>query len=122
MTRACHFIGAFLMLGLLLRGTPAGARPPEPRGGDEDAHRAQLERVRRMTPRQLQEFQRDFKGKGPAAVRDRLGPPQRVARQVFYQCYLEQWVYDGVCRVEFVCPLGREAQFQSIHLLSGAKR
>lgn len=56
-------------------------------------------------------------GMTPKQVRALLGPPQRVARQIFYQCSLEQWVYDRplACRIAFVCRLGREPQIQSVH-------
>jgi hypothetical protein len=33
-------------------------------------------------------------GQSPAEVRDRLGPPLRVTRQVLFRHYVEQWVYD----------------------------
>jgi hypothetical protein len=39
----------------------------------------------------------------PADVRQLLGPPHRVARQILYHRYLEQWVYDtpGTPQIEF---------------------
>jgi hypothetical protein len=46
----------------------------------------------------------------PAEVRDRLGPPARVARQILYRRHIEQWVYDtpAARRVEFNCVRGQE--------------
>jgi hypothetical protein len=51
-------------------------------------------------------------GMTPAEVRQILGPPHRVARQVLYHRYLEQWVYEtrGSCRVEFDCSRGQAAR------------
>jgi hypothetical protein len=42
-------------------------------------------------------------------VRDLLGDPRRIARQVLYQRYLEQWVYESPLplRLEFDCRRGQ---------------
>jgi hypothetical protein len=92
--------GALLALALVAVGVqPAATRPP-----------VRLEQLRvGLTPRQ---------------VRELLGPPQRVARQIFYQGYLEQWVYERPlpCRIDFLHRLGKEAQIQSVHPLSNQKR
>jgi hypothetical protein len=55
-------------------------------------------------------------GMTPVEVRKLLGPPQRVARQVLYHRYLEQWVYDAPApvRVEFDCPSGQPARLVSV--------
>lgn len=52
-------------------------------------------------------------------VRRRLGPPRRVARQVLYRRYLEQWVYDGpeAVRIEFDCPRGQRPQVLTVQPL-----
>jgi hypothetical protein len=44
----------------------------------------------------------------PAEVRQILGPPRRIARQILYHRYLEQWLYDapGSGRLEFDCRRG----------------
>jgi hypothetical protein len=49
-------------------------------------------------------------------VRQLLGPPQRVARQVLYHRYFEQWVYDAPLnlRIEFECRRGQQIQVQSV--------
>ncbi len=54
-------------------------------------------------------------GMTPAQVRAVLGPPRRVARQVLYHRYLEQWVYDAphTLRVEFDCQRGQAARLVS---------
>jgi hypothetical protein len=49
-------------------------------------------------------------------VEQLLGAPRRSARQILYQRYFEQWVYDAplnLC-IEFECRRGQEAQVQSV--------
>jgi hypothetical protein len=45
-------------------------------------------------------------------VRQTLGPPNRVARQILYHRYLEQWVYNPPVsvRAEFDCPRGQRGR------------
>jgi hypothetical protein len=52
-------------------------------------------------------------------VRQVLGPPQRVARQVLYRRYLEQWLYERPrpVRVEFDCVRGQPPQVLSVQPL-----
>ncbi|MBI1916098.1 MAG: hypothetical protein HYS12_15400 [Planctomycetes bacterium] len=104
-----------LLLGLLLGALTARAGSHELPRSDEAGRRAQRERLYKMTQAEREDF---FRGKNPREVRDLIGPPQRIARQLFYQGRLEQWTYDDLCRVEFLCPLGKEAQFQGVHSLS----
>ncbi len=80
---------------LLLLATAVTAQAPEPAGRPGDVKRG-------MTPQQ---------------VRDLLGPPAHVARQIFYQGVLEQWVYERPepCRVDILHPLGQERQVQAVH-------
>ena len=49
-------------------------------------------------------------------VRQMLGPPQRIARQILYHRHLEQWLYDKphLLRLEFDCPRGREGRLTTI--------
>jgi hypothetical protein len=49
-------------------------------------------------------------------VRHLLGPPPRVARQILYHRYFEQWVYDEPfhLRIEFECGHGQKPQVQSV--------
>jgi hypothetical protein len=101
------------LLGLLLVVLTSAAS--EPARSEEATRRAQLEQLRKMSLAELEAF---FRGLNPSEVRNRLGPPQRIARQFFDQGRLEQWVYDDVCRVEFLYPLGKEAHFQGVHPLS----
>jgi hypothetical protein len=45
-------------------------------------------------------------------VRQLAGAPQRIARQVLYHRYLEQWMYDRPipARLQFDCPRGEKPQ------------
>jgi hypothetical protein len=51
------------------------------------------------------------KGMSPADVRQLLGKPPRVARQILYQRHREQWLYSEPepIRLDFDCPRGQEA-------------
>ena len=53
-------------------------------------------------------------------VRELLGPPKRIARQILYRRYLEQWVYDGPkpLRIEFQCVRGEEPKILTVHPLT----
>jgi hypothetical protein len=59
-----------------------------------------------------------------AEVRTILGPPQRVARQILYHRYLEQWAYlpPVSLRVEFDCPRGQAARVIATRPTSNGKR
>jgi hypothetical protein len=48
-------------------------------------------------------------GMTPAQVRKILGEPKRIARQVLYRRYLEQWIYEDASHtvIEFDCVKGR---------------
>lgn len=49
-------------------------------------------------------------GMTPDEVRQRLGPPKRIARQILYHRYREQWIYDPPhpARLQFDCPRGQK--------------
>jgi hypothetical protein len=52
-------------------------------------------------------------------VRPLLGPPKRVARQVLFRRYIEQWTYDrplALC-INFNCIKGQEPHVLSVHEL-----
>jgi hypothetical protein len=51
-------------------------------------------------------------GMTPDQVRDCLGPPKRISRQILYHRYLEQWIYDSPVapRLTFDCPRGQKPQ------------
>jgi hypothetical protein len=55
-------------------------------------------------------------GQSPAEVRDRLGPPARITRQVLFRRVVEQWVYDGSrpARIEFATARGREPSVSAV--------
>jgi hypothetical protein len=64
-----------------------------------------------------------LRGMSQAEVRNLLGPPKHVARQILYRRYLEQWVYDGpnAVRIEFDCVRGREPQILTVHPLTAPR-
>jgi hypothetical protein len=99
MSRKCFL---FLVFGaaLALPDRPWPARADEP---DRPTAPADLTRLR--------------PGVAQAEVRRLLGPPRRVARQILYKHYLEQWVYDGPdpLRIEFDCVRGQEPQILTVH-------
>lgn len=49
-------------------------------------------------------------GMTPEQARTILGPPQRIARQLLFQRYREQWVYlrPGRLRLDFECHKGQK--------------
>ena len=60
------------------------------------------------------------KGMSQAEVQRLLGPPKRIARQILYRRYLEQWVYEGpnAVRIEFDCMRGKEPQILTVSPLA----
>jgi hypothetical protein len=63
------------------------------------------------------------RGMTPTQVRSLLGPPRRVARQILYKRYLEQWQYDTPLSVvvEFDCVKGRDPHVLNVHQAAGAR-
>jgi len=49
-------------------------------------------------------------------VRQKLGMPARVSRQILYHRHLEQWIYSAPIdlRLEFRCLPGQEARLQTV--------
>jgi hypothetical protein len=68
--------------------------------------KAQRAADREPSPRQIET------GMTPAQVRKILGEPKRIARQVLYRRYLEQWIYEDPAHtvVEFDCVKGRPSR------------
>jgi hypothetical protein len=62
-------------------------------------------------------------GLSQAEVRELLGPPRHVARQILYRRYLEQWLYDApnAVRVEFDCVRGKAPQILTVHPHTNAR-
>ncbi len=96
--RAAHprFLGP-ATLSLLLLASLAAAQPPDPDPAPlprRPLTRVDCEPLARLTPDQL---------------RERLGPPPHVSRQLLYHRYIEQWTYDQPWRikVEIDYPRGR---------------
>jgi hypothetical protein len=61
--------------------------------------------------------------RSPAEVRELLGPPRQVLRQVLYRRYVEQWHYDTPLTLCVVLQAvkGQEARVQSVLLPGDAK-
>jgi hypothetical protein len=58
-----------------------------------------------------QPFAKLVPGMTAEQVRQQVGPPKRIARQVLYHRHLEQWIYDQPsARLHFNCPRGEKAQ------------
>lgn len=62
-------------------------------------------------------------GMSPEQVRRLVGAPQRVARQILYQRYREQWIYLSPVpfRLTFDCPRGQPPVLLSPPRRSGEK-
>jgi len=55
------------------------------------------------------------RGMTPAEVRQLLGTPTSISRQILFRRHLEQWLYDDpAVRVEFNCVRGEEAVVRAI--------
>jgi hypothetical protein len=56
-------------------------------------------------------------------VRQQVGPPKRIARQVLYHRYLEQWIYDqpSASRLHFDCHRGEKPQLVWKQMLTDEK-
>jgi hypothetical protein len=59
-----------------------------------------------------QAFAKLERGMSPEQVRQRVGAPKRIARQILYHRHLEQWIYDVPvpARLQFDCPRGQVPQ------------
>jgi hypothetical protein len=93
----CPLLAGVALLGILGLGFAA---PKE----KEDA----AEAIARLEP-----------GLTPEQVRERVGPPRRVARQILSHRYLEQWVYDAPspARLQFECRRGQKPRLVDKPLL-----
>lgn len=92
-----------VLLGVLIGAPGAGADKPAPDAKDGG---------REARP-----------GMTAAQVRELLGPPKRVAREILYARYVEQWTYDDPpVRIEFDWRKGQEKQIQTVHPLSAPGR
>jgi hypothetical protein len=73
------------------------------------AHAEEARRLRADVRRRLLDLP-------PARVRDLLGHPKSIARQILYRRYLEQWTYDRPVTVVLVfhCPRGQEPRLRDV--------
>lgn len=68
-------------------------------------------------------FDKLERGLTPEQVRQIVGSPKQVARQIFYHRYREQWHYDSSVpvRLTFDCPRGQKPQLLSAPRVSDNK-
>ncbi|MHB1424774.1 MAG: hypothetical protein ACYC3I_16510 [Gemmataceae bacterium] len=61
------------------------------------------------------DFAKLQRGMTPEQVRQRVGDPKHIARQLLYHRYREQWIYDVALpvRLTFDCPRGQKPQLLS---------
>lgn len=59
-------------------------------------------------------------GMTPERVRQLVGSPKRIARQIYYHHYREQWLYDTPMsiRLTFDCPRGQKPELLAIPKLA----
>lgn len=59
------------------------------------------------------------RGMSPEQVRQLVGKPKRIARQILYHRYYEQWIYDAPVpiRLTFDCPRGQMPQLLTVPAL-----
>jgi hypothetical protein len=71
-------------------------------------------------PRDFTKLQR---GMTPEQVRSVVGAPKRIARQIFYHRYREQWVYDAPAsiRLAFDCRRGQKPELIDIPSVASQK-
>lgn len=60
-------------------------------------------------------FDKLERGMTPEQVRQLVGAPKQIARQILYHRYREQWIYDAPVpvRLTFDCPRGQKPQLLS---------
>ena len=101
---------ASLLTALTLLAVCAGPRALGD-GPSDDEDRRQLQRLRQgLLPGP------DYSS--PDQLRRLLGAPRRVSRQLFYQCRLEQWLYERPfpLRLEFDCRAGEPLRLVGVAL------
>jgi hypothetical protein len=95
--RCARLLLAILVLALaLFRSSVAGFREHAGKGQDSP----------------LQAFATLKRGMTPEQVRQRVGAPKHIARQLLYHRYREQWIYDAPnsVRLTFDCRRGQKPQ------------
>lgn len=92
------FLSALLLIVGLGSPTLLSADLPAENGKGDEASLRAFDKLRRgMTPEQ---------------VRQLVGAPKRIARQILYHRYREQWLYDAPIpiRLTFDCPRGQKPE------------
>ena len=90
---------------------------PSRRAGGDDKPAENKEELR-------QAFAKLERGMTPEQVRAKVGSPKRVARQLLYHRYLEQWIYDqpSLMRLTFDCQRGQKPYLLDKPLSPAEKR
>jgi hypothetical protein len=106
-----YFRWLVLLIGIL--GAPSGCFTEPSAEMDENVP---ANGARRKPPHVKQ-------GMSAGEVRDRLGAPKKVARQILFRRHLEQWTYDAPIpvRVELDGVRGQEPRVVSVHPLRSEK-
>jgi hypothetical protein len=93
-----------ISLAVLLLVPPPPARTLEPAAETAVVVPAPLDRVRR--------------GMTATEVRQLLGAPKRITREVVFRRHVEQWVYDmpAPCRVELLVERGEEGVVRNLRI------
>jgi hypothetical protein len=105
------------LLGLVVgMSTFAIFCPTGPAGGDEKTAESKEEL--------MQAFAKLERGMTPEQVRAKVGSPKRIARQLLYHRYLEQWIYDqpSLTRLTFDCQRGQKPYLLDKPLSPAEKR
>lgn len=71
----------------------------------------------------VQDFAKLKRGMTPEEVRQWVGTPQRVAREILYHRYREQWLYETPrpIRLTFECLRGQKPQLLAVPALPNEK-
>jgi hypothetical protein len=104
-----------LVIALAGMGPSASPRGQPPARRDPDRPLTEQERKELLERLPL--------GSSPEDAVHLLGSPDHRARQVLYQHYLEQWVYERplLLRLEFDYPRGQPPRLRSSHLIRPSK-
>lgn len=110
----CPRLPRLLLVGMAVLLISAFSSPA---GGDDKTGQSKEELV--------QAFARLDPGMTPEQVRAKVpSPPRRIARQLLYHRYLEQWIYDQPfpARLTFDCQRGQKPRLLEKPLLPSEKR
>ncbi len=113
------YAGALATLAIMLTSLAGQARqpptrdPPPPDAVHLLTDQERILRLQRVEPRRST----------PGQVRQLIGPPDHIARQILYNRAREQWLYDlpFFVRLEFEYPRGQDPQLLSVQPTSSTR-